>query len=113
MGAPHQYGTPVLLPHPPQDEMVRPLQPREHDVHPREQDPRDAYVREQDHYPRDQDSYLREQDEDYDPYAGLMNLRERRWLANIQVMQLEGDDPDYDFYFTGMISLSWNETSEL
>ncbi|KAI5699700.1 hypothetical protein M8J75_007135 [Diaphorina citri] len=100
MGAPHQYGTPVLLPHPPQDEMVRPLQPREHDVHPREQDPRDAYVREQDHYPRDQDSYLREQDEDYDPYAGLMNLRERRWLANIQVMQLEGDDPDYDFYFT-------------
>ncbi|XP_008474899.1 protein PAT1 homolog 1 isoform X1 [Diaphorina citri] len=100
MGAPHQYGTPVLLPHLPQDEMVRPLQPREHDVHPREQDPRDAYVREQDHYPRDQDSYLREQDEDYDPYAGLMNLRERRWLANIQVMQLEGDDPDYDFYFT-------------
>jgi hypothetical protein len=42
-----------------------------------------------------------------------MNLRERRWLANIQVMQLEGDDPDYDFYFTGMISLLLNETSEL
>uniref|UniRef100_A0A8D8YGD2 Protein PAT1 homolog 1 n=1 Tax=Cacopsylla melanoneura TaxID=428564 RepID=A0A8D8YGD2_9HEMI len=41
-----------------------------------------------------------EMDEDYDPYAGLMNQRERRWLANIQVMQLEGDDPDYDFYFT-------------
>lgn len=38
--------------------------------------------------------------EEYDPYAGLMNQRERRWLANIQVMQLEGDDPDYDFYFT-------------
>lgn len=47
-----------------------------------------------------QDLELDVESEDVDPYAGLMTSRERRWLANIQVMQLEGDDPDYDYYFT-------------
>ncbi|KAL1455278.1 hypothetical protein WDU94_009383 [Cyamophila willieti] len=69
---PHPYVGPVILPQPQQqEEQLHPLP-----------------------------SSDQEMDEDYDPYAGLMNQRERRWLANIQVMQLEGDDPDYDYYFT-------------
>lgn len=36
---------------------------------------------------------------DYDEYAGLMNTREKQWLVNIQLLQLNTNQPYIDDYY--------------
>lgn len=64
-----------------------------------------AYHNAQQHHQKsrhDSNSYGRQykdKDEPKDEYAGLMSMREKQWLLNIQMLQLNTGMPYFDDYY--------------